>query len=436
MSRREIVPLLVGLLVVFGCVGSLAAQTPEEWNAYQDIVQSQNLDQRLKAAESFLSQYPGSAYRAYAYPILVETAYAQQKHDHTMKAIDAFLAIPREEVLKGYRLSDPNVPDGALDPSYYRMYVLYTFSVLQSFRDNGPESDKIAQKAAERATKALGMQEALYAQAQPPQGVSAEQLEQVRRQEEGSFHSVLAFTAWRKKDYRTAAREYGVLIKSTPEDPAIHYRLGLANLQKEPVDYRNGFWYLARSIALGIPKSDEIKGFLTTRVAAYEQAVPDCIQAEVDGLVGHARNSTTPPADWVVVSGDRVNAVRQNMSLKRILDDLQMGGETAKVMYLASCGSEIGLSEDGNPDLYVKVLAVTEEPDNLVTLRVAAGEEAAQAGVPNMEVKVSSPAEATKLKEEDVVRVSGTISSYQSGPQFLLQLAQGRVNPEDIPKTR
>jgi hypothetical protein len=136
------------------------------------------------------------------------------------------------------------------------------------------------------------------------------------------------------------------------------------------------------------------------------------------------------------VSGDRVNGVRNDMSLQRILDDLQSGGETAKLMYLASCGSEIGVGEDGQPDLYVKVLAVTAEDDNLVTLRVAAGQEAADAGIANMEVTVASPEEATKLMEEDVVRVSGTISNYLSDPQFLLQLAQGRVNPEDIPRSR
>jgi hypothetical protein len=87
------------------------------------------------------------------------------------------------------------------------------------------------------------------------------------------------------------------------------------------------------------------------------------------------------------------------MSLQRILDDLQSGGETAKLMYLASCGSEIGVGEDGQPDLYVKVLAVTAEDDNLVTLRVAAGQEAADAGIANMEVTVASPEEATKLME-------------------------------------
>lgn len=438
MSKREIVPLVLGLACILGCVGSLAAQTNEEWNAYQDIQHAQTPEQRLQAAESFLRQYPESIYRVYAYPILVETAYVQGDHARVMEAIDTFLAIPREEVLKVYKMGNPAVEDSALDPSYYRMYTLYTFSVLQSFGQNGAEADKIAQKAAERAAKALEMQAALYAQAeaQATPGVSREQLEQVRKQEEGAFHNVLAFTAWRKKDYRTAAREYGELVKNAPTDPAIHYRLGLASLQKEPSDARAGFWYLARSIALGVPKSDEIKDFLVTRVAAYEQAVPDCIQAEVDGLIAHAKESSTPPADWLLVNGDRVNGVRDDMSLQRILDDLQGGGETAKLMYLASCGSEIGVGEDGQPDLYVKVLAVTAADDNLVTLRVAAGQEAADAGIANMEVTVASPEEATKLMEEDVVRVSGTISSYLSAPQFLLQLAQGRVNPEDIPKTR
>lgn len=433
MSRREILPLLLGLALLGASADLAHAQAKygvEEYNAYVDTTRTQDPSQQIQVIETFLQNYPDSILRAFVYPTYFQAAWQVNQHDKVMTAVDGFLGMDRSEVEELYRQSNYN--DQQIQFTYYRGYLSYAYSFLQTA--NG-KSDVVANQAAEHARRGLELHSDLYNGFQPPAD-QREQVEQTKRQEESAFHTVLAYNAWRTKDYPTAAREYGVLVKNAPTDPAIHYRLGLANLQKEPSDYRTGFWYLARSIALDIPKNDEIREFLTARVAAYEQAVPDCIQAEVDGLVAHARDSTTPPADWRLVSGDRVNDVRNNMSLQRILDDLQAGGETAKLMYLASCGSEIGMGEDGQPDLYVKVLAVTAEEDNLVTLRVAAGQEAADAGIANMEVKVIGPDEATKLKEEDVVRVSGTISNYRSDPQFLLQLAQGRVNPEDIPKTR
>jgi len=123
------------------------------------------------------------------------------------------------------------------------------------------------------------------------------------------------------------------------------------------------------------------------------------------------------------------------LSVKKIFDDLRAGGELAHMMYLASCGTVIGIGEDGQPELAVMVLAVDETPGNLVTLRAAAGQEAVDAKLANVEVKVEGPAEARSLKVEDVVRVSGKITGYQAEP-FLLKLAEGKVNPEDIPKAR
>jgi hypothetical protein len=433
MSRREILPLLLGLALLGASAHLAHAQAKygvEEYNAYVDTTRAQDPSQKISAIETFLQNYPNSILRAFVYPDYFQAAWQVNEYDKVMTAVDDFLGMDKTEVEDLYKQSKFN--DQQIQYTYYRGYLSYAYSFLQTA--NG-QSEADIERAARNARRGLELHSALYNGFQPP-AEQREQFEQTKRQEESAFHTVLAYNAWRNKDYNAAAREYGILVKNAPTDPAIHYRLGLANLQKEPSAYRTGFWYLARSVALGIPKSGEIKDFLTTRVAAYEQAVPECIQAEVDGLVAHAKDSAAPPPDWMLLSGDRVNGVRNNMSLQRILDDLQAGGETAKLMYLASCGSEIGVGEDGQPDLYVKVLAVTEETDNLVTLRVAAGQEAAVSGIANMEVIVAAPAEATKLKEEDVVRVSGTISSYLSDPQFLLQLAQGRVNAEDIPKSR
>ncbi|MFQ5778483.1 MAG: hypothetical protein ACE5IP_10810, partial [Terriglobia bacterium] len=195
---------------------------------------------------------------------------------------------------------------------------------------------------------------------------------------------------------------------------------------------RRGFWHLARAIGLGINKSDDVRGYLTRALAGHRQVPPDCLEGEVNELVARASETLSPPAGWRLISAEQVSAVRQTMSVKTIFDELEAGGESARLMFLAACGTEIGVGEDGLPGLAVMVLDVTQAEDNLVTLRAAAGQEAVDAKQVNVEVKVVGPEEAKNLKAEDVVRISGKISGYQNEPQFLVKLNEGRVHPEDL----
>jgi len=313
------------------------------------------------------------------------------------------------------------------------MLLLNTYAVLRSFRE-GPGADALAARAAERARQGLEMHQKLYGAVQPPADpAQRKQFEDQKNQQAASFHNVLAFVAWRKNDWTAAAREYGALVKMTPNDPVFNYRLALASLQAPTPDYRKGVWHLARAVALKINKSEDVKEYLTKVMSGHQQVVPECLQGQVNTLVARAAASSEPPADWRLVDGDRVNAIRGEMSVKRIFDDLKAGGDTAELMFLASCGTEIGLGEGGQPEMWVLVIGKSESPDNSVTLRVAAGPEAVDAKTANVEVKVVAPPEAKNLKPEDQVRVSGKISGYESAP-FLIRLTDGKVNAEDIPK--
>lgn len=439
MSGRKLVTGLLGVALVLGCAASLGAQRSpygvEEYNAYVDTTRSQNPAERIEAIEAFLKNYPQSVLRAFVYPAYVQLAWGQQDYPAVMKAVDGFLGMERAQVAEIYKQSNYN--EAQVEGTYYQSLVFYTYSFLQSFRNGTSNADAMAARAAERARQGLKLHEELYGQVQPPADpTQREQFEQNKRQEEAAFHNVLAFTAWRKKDYAAAEREYDVLVNFTPEDPSINYRLGLVELQRPQPEYEHGFWHLARAVALNVPKKGEVKDYLTKNMAAYQQVLPECISGRVDELVVRSTSAVHPPASWKLATAEQVNALRQVMDVKRILDDLKVGGDTANLMWLASCGSEIGAAEDGTPQLAVLVLGVTEEVDNLVTLRVAAGQEAADAKRANMEIKIEAPPEAKRLKSEDVVRVSGTISDYQNAPEFLLTLTKGKVNAEDIPKTR
>jgi hypothetical protein len=441
MSGRKLVTGLLGLALVLGCTTSIGAQVQkpayslEEFNAWQATTHPTDPAERAAEIEAFLKNYPQSVLRAFVYPAYVQLAWGQKDYAAVMKAVDGFIGMDREQVAEIYKQSNYN--DTQIDGTYYQGLMLYTYSFLQSFRNGTPNADAAAARAADRARQGLKLHEELYSQVQPPTDpAQRDQFEQTKQQEEAAFRNVLAFTAWRKKDYAAAEREYDVLVNFTPEDPNMNYRLGLAELQLPQPEYEHGFWHLARAVALNVPKKDEVKDYLTKGIAAHQQVLPECIAGRVDELVARSTNAVHPPASWKLATAEQVNALRQEMDVKRILDDLKAGGATANVMWLASCGSEIGAAEDGTPQLAVLVLSVTAETNNLVTLRVAAGQEAADAKTANMEIKVESPPEAARLKAEDVVRVSGTISDYRNEPEFLLMLTKGKVNAEDIPKTR
>lgn len=437
MSGRRILLGLAGVALLVGAaVEAQAQRSPygvEEYNSYVDTTRAQDPAARLQAIEAFLQKYPQSVLRAFIYPNQAQTAFALQRYPKVIEAVDGFLEMERDQVATLYKQSQYN--DTQIDGAYYQALILYTYSFLQSFRNGTPQADALAARAAERARQGLELHDHLYAQVPPPADEAGrKKFQEQKSQEEASFHKVLAFTAWRKKDFPEAAREYAILLKHTPDDAWINYQLGLASLQKSSPEYTGGVWHVARAIALGVPKANDVKEYLTKVMSGYQQAVPQCIQGQVEELISRAGRSVQPPAGWKLIDGDRVNAVRQEMSVQRIFDDLRAGGETTQVMWLASCGTEIGLGEGGQPELAVMILEVTEAGDNLVTLRVAAGQEAVDAKIANVEVKVEGPPEAKKLKAEDVVRVSGKISDFQSDPQFLVRLTGGRVNPEDLPK--
>lgn len=421
--------LVIGLAVLLGCAGALWAQRSpygvEEYNAYVDT-QAQDPNTRLQAIETFLRQYPTSVLRAFVYPNQAQTAFALQKYPKVIEAVDNFMAMDQAQVTALYKQS--NYTDQQVDSAYFEACLYYTYSFLQSFRNGTPQADALAARASERAQQGLELHHKLYSSIQPPtEPEKLQQFEQLKRQQEAAFHTVLAFTFWRKKDYATAAREYSVLVDYTPGDAASNYRLGLANLQKDPRDYEAGFWHVARSITLGIPKSGDVKDYLVKNLAAYQGVLPNCTGREVEALLARVKDTPRPPADWKLVTAEQVNALRNQLTVKRIFDDLKAGGEKEEQVWLASCGLEL-------PELEGQVVGVSEIPGDAVTLAMAITQEAADAKRPDLEIQVVTPPEAKNLKPGDVVHFTGALSDYQREPQFLLKLADGKVNPADIPK--
>ena len=425
LSTLAVVVLLAG-----GAGQLFAQQAPpygvEEYNAYVATARAQNPGEQLQAIESFLQRYPQSVLRAFVYPTQAQAAFGLKNYKKAMEVVDAFWRLDRAQVTETYKQS--KYSDAQIENSYFMTLILFTYSFLQTVSNGTVPPGELMTRAAERAGEGLRLHARLYGPAQPPADAAArQQFEQQKQQQETAFHSVLSFVAWRSKDYTQAAREYTYLVEKNPNEAVPNYRLGLSLLQKDSPDYLHGFWHVARAIAFNVGRKDNVKEFLTNRVAAYQQAVPSCIESDVDALISQSTQSVHPPAGWSLVSADQVNAVRQDMSVRRIFDDLQGGGEAGRLMWLASCGTEIGVGENAQPQMAVLLVEIAQAEENQVTLKVAAGQEAADSKIPNMEVVLDDPAAANGFKAEDVVRIAGQLDSYRSGPPFVLRLTKGKV---------
>ncbi|HXE76359.1 MAG TPA: hypothetical protein VNN18_12105 [Candidatus Xenobia bacterium] len=434
MSARSVFRAAGLALLILSCAGPALAQRPgqlygvEEYNAFVDTTRPTDPNEKLAAIDAFLKAYPNSVLRAFVLPEQAKALFQLKRYEKAMDAIEAFLQMNREQVVALLKQSQYN--DLQIDSAYYYNYLLYAHSYSALLGTNATRAQALTDAAIKRVNEGLELHQRLYGTVTPPaDAAQREQFEKTRAQEESTFRSLLADATWRKKDYPAASREYANLVKKAPNDAVLNYRLGLSYLLQQPPVWEQGLWHVARAVALNIPKSDEVKEFLSKNVSAYQQVVPECSGDQVNDLVALAAQSADPPAGWKLVSSEQVAAVRNDLSLKRIFDDLKAGGEAEHIIWLASCGAEL-------PEIEAEVVQVSQNEGNVVTLGVAVTAESAEAGKADMVVKVIAPPEAKNIKTGDIVHITGTLRSYQKDPEFQLVLSDGRIKPEDIPKTR
>lgn len=396
----------------------------EEYNDYTAAINEQEPQARLRALEAFLQEYPESTLRPFVHQTYMQTASGLNRWGKVVEHAGKFLDLDRAQVLEVYQQT-PGVTEEQVDGLYYQTLLSHAYGFLLSFRDGGAKADAEADKAARRARQGLEHLEKL----RRPENTPPAQFEELKRQQAGIFHNVLGYVAFRKKDYDTAAGEYVVVVEQNPEDAVSNYRLGVSCLQARQAKPLRGLWAVGRAVAL-FPEAQKkgVRDYLVKNMAVYAGVLPACVEKQVKSLIAQARQAVSPPPDWALPSAEQVSALRTDLTVKRIFDELKAGGEQTQLVWFASCGMEL-------PELPGKVLEVNQEDVSLVTLRMAVGEEAAAADIVNLEAKVKEPPEVKNLKPGDIVRVSGVLTDWQPQP-FLLQLSEGRVNPEDIPKAR
>jgi tetratricopeptide (TPR) repeat protein len=236
------------------------------------------------------------------------------------------------------------------------------------------------------------------------------------------------------KDYPAAIGFYKAYLALNPDEPITNYNLGRAYLALTPPQTMDGFWYVARGAAsknATQAQSKQLKDYLRKLVQNYQQATcENLVDAELNELLQLAAGSVDRPTSYNLPSGADLTNAQKDMTILSVINDLKAGGDKAKLTWLASCGSEF----PGVPSKVIEI--VPGDPLVLKLAFVTSDDEFNAATTPNMDLKVVGQPDAARVEKDSAIHFTGTLTSYDPDPAFMLHWEKGKVNQEDIPKEK
>jgi len=387
--------------------------TMAEYNSYQACAAEKVPATQVKCLDDFVSKYPNSALLIYVYPLYVQ-AYGQLKN--YQKVIE---------------YSDKVVGLGAkIDAGgqYQALYAhCFAYNALTAAQQADPATAKAARDAAVAGLSALDS-------LKKPDSMTDDAFATQKKQIQIYFNGTAAQASVNIKDYAGAIPFYKAVLALNPDDGITSYRLGLAYEALTPPQHMDAFWSIARAVtAKGATEaqSKKVKDYLRKLVVNYQQAACDNLtDAELAELLQLAGSSAERPASYNIPSSADLDAVRKDMTIKSVVEDLKAGGDKSKVTWLAACGLEF-------PGVPGKVIEnVAGDPIVLKVAFVTSDAEFDAATVPNMDVKVVGQPEVSRVEKDSAIHFTGTLLSYDPDPAFMLHWEKGKVNDEDIPKEK
>ena len=420
--------LSASLCMVLGTAGSARAQAPAgqdatgkqpytmpEYNAEQACGNDKNPVTQVKCLDAFVQQYPNSNLLIYVYPMYY-AAYSQTKNwAKVIEYADKLVAL-------GDKVG-PNERYGAL---YARAYAFNNLSA----------ADQATQAKGEMAAVTAGLK--LIPDLKKPDALDDKAFDEQKKQAAIYLNGTGAQAAMVTKDYPNAISFYKAVLALNPDEAITNYRLGQAYMASTPPQTMDGFWYIARAVtskSATQQQSTQLKTYLRKLFANYQQAACDnLVDAQLNELLQLAGSATQRPDTYKVPSATDLDAARKDMTILTVTNDLKAGGDKGKVTWLAACGLEF-------PDVQVKLIEVVPgatdaDPILLKVAFVTSDAEFQAATTPNMDVKVVGQPAAAKLEKDNPVRFTGTLSSYDPDPAFMLHWDKAKVNEEDLPKEK
>jgi tetratricopeptide (TPR) repeat protein len=389
--------------------------TMPEYNAEQACGNDKNPSTQVKCLDDFVSKYPNSNLLVYVYPMYYQAYFQLKNYPKVIEYADKMVSLGDK--------ADANAKYAAL---YARALAFGSMTA--------PEQAAHAKGTFDAAEAGLK----LIAELKKPDTLDDNAFNEQKKQATNYLNGTAAQAAMVSKDYPNAIKYYKAVLanRPAPEVEAItEYRLGQAYLGSNPPQQLDGFWYVARAItSKGATQQQvtQLKTYLRKLIVNYQQAACDAlIDAQFNELLQLAGSSADRPGTYKVPSAADLDAARKDMTIASVITDLKAGGDKAKVTWLASCGLEF-------PDVPGKLMEITpgataNDPLVLKVAFVTSDAEFQAATTPNMEAKVVGQPEAAKLEKDNPVRFTGTLTSYDPDPAFMLHWDKAKVNAEDIP---
>jgi hypothetical protein len=393
--------------------------TMAEYNAYQAAKAETNPAQQVKLLDDFVSKYPNSALLIYIYPLYMQ-AYGQLKDYPKVISYADKLAGLGDKVSAAERFN-----------AYYTHAIAY--STLLADKTQGPQAAKdtaLAKSAQDAVTTALKTLD----EVKKPDGVADDAWATQTKTFRMTLNSIGAQAATVQKDFPSAIAFYKAYLALNPDEPSTNYNLGRDYLALTPPQTMDGFWYVARGAAsksATAAQAKQLKDYLRKLVQNYQQAACDNLtDAELNELLQLASGSVERPTTYTLPSSADLDAARKDMTIASVVTDLKAGGDKSKVTWLAACGLEF-------PGVPGKVIEnVAGDPIVLKVAFVTSDAEFDAATVPNMDVKVAGQPEVSRVEKDSAIHFTGTLTSYDPDPAFMLHWEKGKVNDEDIPKEK
>lgn len=383
--------------------------TLQEYNAYNASIAPKDPEQKIKNLDQFQKLYPHSTLLRYAdqeylaaytqlrnYPRMIEYADKTLSYENQLNAVQKLQAISAR-----------------------------TTAFLYSYDEKAESTDPGLPKARDAAKEGLALLDKIARPATEPQ----EQFDQKKRMARAFYETAIGMASLALKDNPAAVSAFEAAYTDNPDDATTVYRLGIAYLKLAPPNYMDGFWSLARVVALKGPMQTQAKAYLRAQIQNYQQCGCDSLtDSQVDELIAEAAKTPKRPDGYTIPSAQDLQKIRESSGL--ILDELKTGGDRTKQVWRSICGLEF-------PDVGVKVIDAQTVGDKveLKVFRAPTEKEMEAATLPNMEVEVVGQPDAERLKKDEWVRFSGTLTKFQQEP-FLLTWTNAKINPEDIPQEK
>jgi hypothetical protein len=380
--------------------------TVSEFNAYQAAVAEKNPQERLKLLDDLVAKLgPDSGLLPYIYQNYFETYNQLKNYPKVLEYADKLRALGDKIQIQS-RLQTLSIRCQVFEASY---------------NAKDPNKDANSMRSREAALEALGLLDKLP----KPENATDAQFAEQKKPAAAFFNNCAGFASLQLKDFKSAIESFKGALASTPGDPIVYFRLGIAQLQMDPPQHMDGFWSLARAIALKGPGEAQVRAYLRNQLLRYQQTgCEKLLDAQMNELLTLAAGSAERPGTYRIPAAADLQKARDETT--NFIIDLKAGGDKSRLLWLAVCGLEF-------PEVVGKVIQVNAtDPVVLKLYNGTTPEEMEAATTANMEVKLEGQPEAKRIQKDEPVRIAGTLVGYDPDP-FMLHWEKGKVNREDIP---